>query len=258
MQGLIATGGLAALHRLGRRGFGGAVRLLYPPQCVSCDALVDDPFGLCPACWRDTAFIGGAVCTACGAPVSTPGDEPDLLCEDCVATPRPWVNGRAALAYRDNARRIVLALKHGDRLDLARPAAHWLFRAARPILHPGMLVVPIPLHRMRLWQRRYNQAALLSAGLARLAGLEHCPDALIRARRTGSQENRSRAARFAMLAGAMSAHPGRRGLFMDREVLLVDDVMTSGATFAEAARACHAAGAKRVSVLALARVAKDA
>ena len=234
-----------------------ALAAIYPPQCISCNALVASDFGLCPACWRDTPFISGLVCCKCGSPVA--GEEgQDVLCDDCLATERPWSAGRSALLYRDNARRIVLALKHGDRMELARPAALWLKQAAAPLLRPDTVVAPVPLHWWRLIRRKYNQAALLSAALAREAGLEHCPDLLLRRRNTGSQEGRSRDDRFANLRGAFLVHPRRRERIAGRPVLIVDDVMTSGATFAAAATACLAAGASHVDVVALARVAKDA
>ena len=169
-----------------------ALQMIYPPQCLTCDALVTTDFGLCGPCWRETPFIAGLVCDLCGVPL--PGDDPgyEVHCDDCLTMARPWSQGRAALLYRDNGRRLVLALKHGDRLDLARPASGWLLRAAGPMLKPGMLVAPVPLHWMRLIRRRYNQAALLSAALAAAAGLEHCPDLVVRRRHTGSQEGRGR------------------------------------------------------------------
>ncbi|MHC0052070.1 double zinc ribbon domain-containing protein [Actibacterium sp. D379-3] len=239
-------------------GLQSALRLIYPPQCISCGALVDSDFGLCGPCWRDTHFISGLVCDTCGTPL--PGDDPGgvVHCDDCLTRARPWARGRAAVIYRDNARRLVLALKHGDRAELARPAAVWLARAAAPILTPDMLVAPIPLHRLRLLRRRYNQAALLAQGVARLAGLEQCPDLLIRARRTAFQDGMGVEARFANVSGAIRAHPKRRARIAGRHVLLVDDVMTSGATLTAAAEACRAAGASDVSALVLARVAKDA
>jgi len=230
---------------------------VYPPQCLSCDARVTTDFGLCGDCWRDTPFATGLSCTKCGTPL--PGDDAvtEVVCDDCLRIARPWGQGRAALMYKDNARALVLALKHGDRIDLARPIAQWMARAAQPILEPDMLVAPVPLHWMRLIKRRYNQAALLSAGVARLAGLDHCPDLLQRRRNTGTQDDRSREGRFVNMENALTVHPRRAQMLVGRSVLMVDDVMTSGATLAAATEACLAGGAKAVSVLVMARVAKD-
>lgn len=239
-------------------GLQAVLHLIYPPQCLSCDALVTTDFGLCGACWRETPFITGLVCNQCGTPLPGQDTGQPEVCDDCLTIARPWSQGRAALLYRDNARHMVLALKHGDRLDLARPAANWMLRAAQPLLQPGMLVAPIPLHWLRLLKRRYNQSALLSANLAKLARLDHCPDLLQRRRHTPSQEGRDRNARFANLSDALQVHPKRAARIEGRHILLIDDVMTSGATFAAAAEACIAAGATGVSILALARVAKDA
>jgi ComF family protein len=239
-------------------GLQAALQLIYPPQCLTCDALVTTDFGLCGSCWRDTPFVTGLVCDRCGVPL--PGQDPghSVLCDDCLTTARPWDRGRAALLYRDNARQIVLALKHADRLDLARPAAAWMLRAATPILTPGMVVAPVPLHWLRLFRRRYNQAALLSAAVARSAGLAHVPDLLQRRRNTRSQEGRDREGRFANMEAALRLNPRQADRIAGRPVLLVDDVMTSGATLAAAAETCRAGGASDVSVLVLARVAKDA
>lgn len=235
-----------------------ALRLIFPPACVGCGAQVASDFGLCGDCWRGVAFIGGLVCDGCGTPLPGADEGRAEHCDDCLTIARPWLRGRAAILYKDKGRDLVLALKHADRLDLVRPMAGWLARAAAPLLEPGMVIAPVPLHWTRLIRRRYNQSALLSRALARIAGLDHCPDLLVRRRRTDSQDGRGRDQRFANLAGALAAHPRRRHHLADRHVLLIDDVMTSGATFAAAADACHAAGASRVSVLALARVAKDA
>jgi ComF family protein len=238
-------------------GMQGALQLLYPPQCISCSAPVQSDFGLCAACWRETPFISGLTCDQCGVPL--PGDDPEeeTRCDDCLTMARPWDRGRAALMYAGNGRRLVLALKHGDRMDLARPASRWMLQAAAPILRPGMLVVPVPLHWMRLFRRRFNQAALLSRAVAKSAGLEHCPDALVRRRSTGNQDGKTREARFQNLVGAFQVPTARERRLSGRDVLLVDDVMTSGATFAAATEALVTAGAATVSTLSLARVAKD-
>ena len=235
-----------------------AVRLLYPPQCVSCGALTDSDFGLCGDCWRDTAFIGGLVCDACGTPLPGADDGTTVHCDDCMTIARPWARGRAAMLYQDNGRKMVLGIKHSDRTDLARAAGGWMATAATPLLQADTVIVPVPLHWTRLLSRRYNQSALLAHWIAASVQRPVCPDALIRKTRTKALEGHSRDARFAALQGAIAPHPGRVAQIKDRPVLLIDDVMTSGATLAACTEALHAAGAGPVCVLLLARVAKDA
>jgi len=233
------------------------LQVIFPPACVGCGAHVASDFGLCADCWRGMAFTGGLVCDRCGLPLHGEDEGRAEYCDDCLAIARPWSRGRAAFLYKDKGRELVLGLKHADRLDLVRPMADWLARAVAPILTPGMLLTPIPLHWTRLFRRRYNQAALLARALGRLTGAEQCPDLLVRQRKTESQDGRGSDQRFANLSGALAVHPRRRTLIRGRQVLLVDDVMTSGATFSAATDACLAAGASGVCVLALARVAKD-
>lgn len=225
---------------------------------MTCDAPVQGDFALCGPCWRDTRFIHGLVCDLCGTPL--PGEDPGhpVHCDDCLAIARPWRQGRAALMYESNGRKLVLALKHGDRLDLARPAAAWMYRAARELLQPDSVLAPVPLHWLRLLDRRYNQAALLSGAIARMACRPHIPDLLQRQRATPSQDGRDREGRFRNLDRALRINPRHQARISGRHVMLVDDVMTSGATLAAAAEACLAAGATAVSVVVLARVAKGA
>jgi len=234
------------------------LRLAYPPQCVACGDLVDEDFGLCSACWKDTPFINGLICDTCSVPL--PGAEPDTLikCDDCLAIARPWARGRAAMIYKDQARRMVLGLKHGDRLELVTPMACWMMGVAMPLFADDTVLVPIPLHPFRLLRRRYNQSALLSNALARLSKRPTIPDLLVRARRTVPQDGMSLDARFKNQAESIK--PSKHGAqkLAGRAVLLIDDVMTSGATMAAAADACHLIGARRVDILTLARVVKDA
>ena len=237
-------------------GFQTAVRLVYPSRCLGCGDLVDSDFGLCGPCWRDTPFISGTVCDSCGTPVPGAPDGFQIECDDCMARPRPWNAGRAALIYEGRARKLVLSLKHGDRPEIARPAALWLQRVALPLLRTNMLIAPVPLHWTRLAQRSYNQAALLSQALSSLTGLSHCPDLLQRTRRTAKLERAGIEERYAALGSTIRHHPKRRRLMVARQVLLVDDVMTSGATLTACANACLEAGAKEVHTVTLARAVK--
>lgn len=234
------------------------VQAMYPPQCLCCDTPVDRDFALCGPCWRDTPLVAGLVCDACGAPLPGADDGGAVLCDDCLSVPRPWSRGRAAMVYGGNARRMILQLKHGDRLDLARPLGDWLARAAGPLIVPGMIVAPVPLHWLRLLKRRANQSALLAARVARVTGLPHVPDLLIRHRATASQGGKGREARMRNVADAIRPHPRRIAAVRGRPVLLIDDVMTSGATLTVATESLLSAGVAQVSVLVLARAARDA
>jgi len=237
-----------------------ALRIIYPAQCLTCGTIVDSEFGFCGACWRDTPFITGLICDLCGT--SLPGEmteqTPDLHCDDCMRIARPWDRGRSVMIYKDNARRYVLGLKHGDRLDFAKPAAIWMAAKMRPLVPANTIVAPVPMHWLRLIRRRYNQAALISGEVARILGLAHRPDLLVRPRATKVHRDMSVDERFANLSGAIHVHPKASGLIKTRPVLLIDDVMTSGATLGACAEAAKQGGAGDVFIATLARVAKDA
>lgn len=176
------------------------------------------------------------------------------LCPGCAQHPPGFDRARAALRYDAQARRIVLPFKHADRTELAGALAPHMARAGAALLREADLLVPVPLHRTRLLARRYNQAALLARALSRLSGLPALPDALARGRRTESLGTHSARERAALLEGAITVRPGRAARIAGRRVLLVDDVMTSGATASACARALKAVGATSVDVLVAARV----
>lgn len=235
-----------------------ALRILYPAQCLACEVLIDGASGLCGPCWSETPFILGTACRKCGTPLlgEAPGDE-NALCDDCLKIARPWRKGAAVMTYTGKARKLILSFKHGDRLDLAEPFAHWMLQKARDLVGSDTIIVPVPIPLRRLIKRRYNQAALLAGNLGRATGLTVVPDALIRTRHTPPMEGISFEDRFRLQSGAIKIHPRRGTRVAGRPVLLVDDVMTTGATLAAAADALRAGGATTVDVLTLARVAKD-
>ncbi|MBR9841568.1 MAG: ComF family protein [Rhodobacteraceae bacterium] len=236
------------------------LQILFPPRCVGCGDLVESDFGLCGSCWRETPFAGGLVCEKCGVPVHGEEKQAPVLCDDCMRYERPWSKGRTALLYRDNGRKLVLAIKHGDRYDIVRPAARWLALAAKPLLElpdGESLIAPVPLHRVRLFKRKYNQSALLAKALAANLNLPFCLDLLERPSARGSMRGLDHAERFMKMQGAMTVNPARKEQVKDKTVLIVDDVMTSGATLSAATLAAFGAGALDVRIVTLARVAKS-
>ncbi|MCT4685277.1 MAG: ComF family protein [Roseicyclus sp.] len=231
---------------------------VFPPECLGCGARVESDFSICARCWSDTPFVFGARCDLCG--VALPGQDAAaerLICDECHAIARPWAQGRAVMHYADTGRKLVLGLKHADRAEIARAAGPWMARAGAALLQDDPLIVPVPLHWRRLAARRFNQAALLARALAEASGRDWLPDALLRARHTATQDGRDREGRFRNLDAAIRVNPRRAAQVAGRPVLLVDDVMTSGATFSAAAQALIAGGAGPVRVIALARVARD-
>ncbi len=225
--------------------------VLFPPRCLACPAPTAAAHGLCPACWRDTHFIVGTTCRRCGVPLMGEAGLEDI-CESCTRHPPAWDRGAAALVYAGAGRRMVLQLKHGDRLDLAGPLAQWMATAGGGLLAETDVVAPVPLHWRRLVRRRYNQSAELARRIARAGGKPMVPDLLVRRRATAPQDG-NRAARTANQAAAFAL--GRRQAVSGRRVLLVDDVLTTGATLSACAETLRQAGAVGVDVLVLARVA---
>ena len=232
----------------------GLLDLLYPPVCVACHEQVADPDSLCPDCWRALHFLEGPACASCGLPFEIdPGG--DMQCAACLAHPPAFDGARAIFRYDDASKKPILALKHADRLDLVPAFGRWLERAGRPLLAQSDVIVPVPLHRLRLWKRRYNQAAELARSVSLRTGLPMDPLLLRRLRPTPSQGNMpSATARRSNVRGAFGVAPDRAP--SGRRVLLVDDVMTTGATVNACAKALKKAGAASVYVLALARVVR--
>ncbi|MDG2520841.1 ComF family protein [Caulobacter segnis] len=230
------------------RGF---LDLLLPPQALD-GGSVGSP-GLGAEAWSRITFIADPACDGCGAPFDfDPG--PGVACPTCAARPKAFARARAACLYDEHSRNLILQLKHADRTDLAPLMARWLSRAAADLLAEADAIAPVPLHSSRLFARRYDQAAEVARPLARLANLPYLPDALIRRRATATQGGKSGSGRRRNVAGAFAVPPGRRRQVEGRRILLVDDVMTTGATLDACARALLGAGAASVSAAVIARV----
>lgn len=176
-----------------------------------------------------------------------------IQCDDCLSFPPAWDYGRAAVLYSGGGRRAVLALKHGDRLDMARSLADWMARAAPDLLRTADVITPVPLHWSRMVKRRYNQSAELARHLADISGKRYAPDLLIRKKRTPTQDGLTRTERQENQNGVFSLNPRYH---IEQNVLLIDDVMTTGATLSACAEALRAAGTDKIDALVLARVAR--
>jgi ComF family protein len=240
-------------RRLGRN----LLDLLFPGQCLRCKADVAEPRTLCAECWSKIRFIDGPMCPLCGTPYDSPL-EMGLVCAACLAEPPPYTMARSVFRYDDASRDLVLAFKHADRLEGAPAFASWLARSGRELLDRADFIAPVPLHWRRLVRRRYNQAAILANALSEKSGVPALSNLLLRKRATASQgEMRSRRARKLNVAGAFTLNPRHAVAIKDRHILLVDDVLTTGATVTACVRLLRRSGAREVAVMTLARVVRQ-
>lgn len=227
--------------------------LLLPPRPLDESRAAIQGSGLPAEAWGRIAFIEAPVCDGCGTPFEYESASGDL-CAACHARRPSFDRARAACLYDDASRDLILKFKHADRTDLAALFARWTVRAAADVIARSDAIAPVPLHRLRLLSRRYNQAAEVARRMASLTGLAYFPDALRRARHTRSQGGQSASGRRRNVAGAFDTSPRWRARLAGRRVLLIDDVLTTGATAEGCARALKAAGAVEVNVAVIARV----
>ena len=229
-----------------------ALDIALPTLCVACREPVDGE-GVCAACWAQLSFIAPPFCPRLGIPfIYDPGG--GLLSAQAVADPPAYQRARAAVRYDEVAKTLVHALKYHDRTDLAPSMGRWMARAGRELLEDADVLVPVPLHWRRGWSRRYNQAGALARAIAWQSAVPVARDALRRIRPTLHQIGLSRAERASNVQGAFKVPPERRAEIQGRRVILIDDVLTSGATVDACARALLRAKAAHVDVLVFARV----
>ena len=250
------SGRLAPLMEAARAVCGFALAVALPQLCAACrEPVVGD--GLCAACWSKLSFIAPPYCERLGIPFPfDPG--PGTLSMEAIADPPPYGRARAAVCFDETARVLVHALKYADRLDLAPIMGRWMANAGRELTADADLLVPVPLHWRRQWQRRFNQSALLAEVIAKASGRRVSFAALKRVKATAQQVGLARTERAANVQGAFAVRPDARIEVAGRRLVLVDDVLTSGATIEACTRALLRAGAARVDVLVFARVVAPA
>jgi ComF family protein len=244
---------IAQMRGLLASTFRRALDVALPPLCPSCREPLGDGTGLCAACWSKLSLIEPPFCPRLGTPFAyDPG--PGVLSMEAIADPPAYQRARAAVRYDDVARALTHAYKYGDRLDLAPLIGAWMARAGRELIAEADALVPVPLHWRRLWARRFNQSATLARAISAVAGAPVIDDALQRVRPTAQQVGLSKSARAENVQGAFRVLADGKAKVTGRRLILIDDVLTSGATCDTCARALLRAGAKQVDVLVFARV----
>ena len=243
-----------SLFSLFRRSFESVIAFALPPRCPGCGTVVGEDHSFCLDCWRSLDFLGGPACGQCGEPIELAYHE-DARCGACLADPPPFDRARAAVAYGPIARALALKLKYGRRPGIALTMARPMRRVGAAMLEDA-LVVPVPLHRWRIWSRGYNQAALIARALARGTS-DLALDLVERPKRTPPLRGLGRLARERTVQGAFRINPAWKDKVKGRRVVLIDDVYTTGATAKGCARILKRAGAKEVNLLCWARVVRD-
>jgi ComF family protein len=223
-----------------------------PPRCPGCGTIVEGDHRFCFDCWRQLRFLGDPCCQCCGRPFEY-STGPGVLCGGCLGRPPDYDRLRAAVAYGEVARKVVLKLKYGGRPAAAETLAHFM---ARHLDTPDetAILVPVPLHRWRLWRRGYNQAGLIASALGRRSGRPVELDLLRRAKATPALRGLNRRERALAVSGAFALSKSGKAAIAGRTVILVDDVYTSGATVSACAKVLKRGGAGRVEIICWARV----
>lgn len=244
-----------------RKAFGEAllpiVNAVYPPRCPACGCSIGTQSGLCPDCWASLVVPAGPGCASCQRPMETDAIGGEIVCAPCFQAPPRHDGIAAATLYGDTSRKLVLAYKHGRKLGLAPLLARMIAARLPEFVEPPLLV-PVPLHRFRLWKRGFNQAALLARELEGMGRGELLVDGLVRKKATPSLGGMGAKARQRALAGAIVVRPGAQERLKGRNVVLVDDVLTSGATSDACVAVLKGAGAGRVVLACFARVMDEA
>ena len=229
-----------------------ALDFVLPERCPSCGTITPDGGTFCADCWQQLHFLSPPWCSKCALPFPYDQGE-DAACATCLANPPPHDGIRAVAAYDDISRQVVLRLKYGGKIGLAKMIARQLARHL-PDDRAGILVAPVPLHWTRLWSRSFNQSALIAAELARTGELQFIPDLLVRTKRTPSLRGFSAKERRRAVGAAFAINPRWQGRIKDAKIILVDDVLTTGATSDGCFKALRKEGASWIQLFCWARV----
>jgi ComF family protein len=234
-----------------RSGARWALDFALPPRCAGCGAIVGEVHSFCLDCWKSIEFLGNSGCETCGTPLQATEQR---TCGACLARPPRIVRTRAAVAYDDLSRSLAIRLKYGRKVAIARTMARYM----APLVGEGedRMLVPVPLHRTRIWGRGFNQSALIASELSRRLGIAANPVALRRVRRTPPLKGMSPLQRRKTVAGAFLVRD--KQAIAGKTIILVDDVLTTGSTAEACARALKRGGATRVELVSWARVVRPA
>lgn len=233
-----------------------ALDVLLPPRCAGTGEVVDTPGMISPAFWGELGFIEAPFCTACGTPFGFE-NALGMMCAACMEYEPDFDRARAPVVYNDASRQLILDFKHGDKMHFVHTFIPWMVRAGAELIEEADMIIPVPLHARRLWKRRYNQSAVLAEELGKRCGKQHLPDGLLRMRATVPQKGMSRKERRDNVKGAFAVNGRYLTALPGKNILLVDDVYTSGATLNECAKTLKKHGAAKVSVLTIARVTRE-
>jgi ComF family protein len=235
---------------------GAAIDVILPPRCVATGEIVDAQGTVSPSFWPSLQFIEEPCCVTCGIPFSFSATA-GMLCAACIEREPLFDRSRSATVYNDASRKMILSFKYGDRLHAVHTFVPWMMRAGKEMVERADIILPVLLHYRRLWERRFNQSALLACEIGKRSGKSYLPDGLLRTRHTLPQQGLNFKERGKNVRGAFSVNPLHLPRLKKRNILLVDDVFTSGATLNECARVLKAAEAARVDVLTIARVTRE-
>ncbi len=232
-----------------------ALDLVLPPRCVVSGVEVDHQGMISPDIWARLNFIATPYCQRCSLPFEYEAGK-DVLCASCMENPPQYDALRAALVYDDTSRDMVLKFKHADQMHNVKAFIPWLRMAGGEMIENADYILPVPLHRWRLMKRRYNQAAVMALALSRDTGKSCIPDGVLRVRSTSSQGHLKAAQRAENVKKAFIVNPAYESLLEGKNIILVDDVYTTGSTVNECAKTLRQSGAKTINVLTLTRAVK--